>query len=464
MTDLGDRIALRAGAATRTYAEMEAEVRLIARRMISLGVREGDTVALMAGGSIDWAILAHAVPRIGATLMPLNTRLAPEEIHDQVIRSNAALILREEELAVPSLPHPILTIDELRAVRPADGAIPDAPDPDRPCALLFTSGTTGRPKGVVLTWANQIASAQACASALDLTADDRWLVCLPLFHIGGLNILYRCALHGACAVLQEKFDPEEANAEIDKASVTIFSAVGIMLRRILEGRRGRAFPASLRAAIVGGGTVERKMIDACPQAIATYGLTETCSMVTLVPRDAVGEERASAGRPLAGIALRLVDEDGSALPRGATGAIEVRGPVVMRGYLGEPPLTPGGWFRTGDLGRLDQAGFLCLAGRREDLIISGGENVYPAEIEAVILRHPGVAEVVVVGAPDATWGEVPLAFVVLRDAELSIGAIARFLEERLARFKIPRITLVPKLPRLPNGKPDRARLASRSDG
>lgn len=482
-----DRVALRSGGVRLTYAEMESEVRLAVRRIRSLGVVKGDTVALLAGNSIDWAILAHAIPRIGSILMPLNVRLAPEEVRDQVVRSHAVLILREEGLDVPTLPCRVLTIDELQAVdrsdraiphgtrtdranagapgadRAVNGAIPASPDPNRPCALLFTSGTTGRPKGVVLTGESQIASANACAWAIGLSAHDRWLICMPLFHVGGLSILHRCALHGACAILHEGFDPARVNAEIDSGDATILSVVGVMLRRILDDRCGRALPTSLRAVIVGGGPVEPDLIAACPQAIATYGLTETCSMVTLVPPGAPVDERASAGRALPGIEIRVVDDAGGALPAGANGAIEVRGPVVMRGYLGEPPLDPRGWFRTGDLGCLDDAGFLRLAGRREDLIISGGENVYPAEIESVLLGHPGVLDAVVVGKPDPTWGEVPLAFVVLRDRELSIAAIEDFLEGRLARFKVPKIALVPLIPRLANGKPDRARILAGAD-
>ncbi len=278
-----DPIALSAGAIRLTRSEMEAQVRLTARRLNALGIREGERVALLARNSIDWVLLAHAIPRIGATLVPINTRLTPEEIAFRLESSNAGTIVHEEGFAIPDHPILALTPEDLRAVRPSEEAIPDAPDPDRTCALLFTSGTTGRPKGVLLTWASQIASAKACAGALGTRPDDRWLVCMPLFHVGGLNILYRCSLAGARVVLHERFDAAAVNAAIDHEGVTILSVVGVMLRRILEDRAGRPFPETLRAVVAGGGAVEAELIEACPQAIATYGLTETCSMITLVP-------------------------------------------------------------------------------------------------------------------------------------------------------------------------------------
>jgi O-succinylbenzoic acid--CoA ligase len=209
----------------------------------------------------------------------------------------------------------------------------------------------------------------------------------------------------------------------------------------------------LRAIVVGGGTVSEGTLDSCPQALASYGLTESCSMATLVPPGASERVRRSAGHPLPGIDVRIA----------AGGRIEIRGEVVMRGYLDDPEGTRealrDGWLRTGDIGEIDEDGSLRVLARREDLIVSGGENVYPAEIEAVLRAHPDVIDAVVIGLPDPEWGEVPLALVVQRSPETT--DILSFLRKRLAGFKIPRVVPVEAIPLLPNGKPDRVSIRSR---
>ncbi len=459
--------ALIAPAGTLTHREMAGRVLDAARRLLSLGVRPGDPVALLASSSMEWGIIAHAVPRIGAVLLPINTRLTPEEIAWQADSADATLILHDEGRTLPDSPRLAIVLSEFSSVAPAAARVPEEVeiDPAAPWAIVFSSGTSGRPKGAVLTRANRDASAALSVSVLGLGPEDRWLACLPLFHVGGLNILYRCARVGAAVVLHERFDPVLANEAIDRGGVTLVSLVAVMLRRMIEARGGRPFPSSLRAIVVGGGPVPEDLVASCPQLLATYGMTETCSHVTLVRPGAGPSERRSAGRPLPGVDVRIVDREtgsGSPLPCGATGAIEVRGDIVMRGYLGEEPaVSPDGWFRTGDAGRIDAEGCLHVAGRRSDLIVSGGENVYPAEIEAALLAHPAVAEAAVIGVPDPEWGASPLAVVVVRGAAGdAVMELRSYLEGRLASYKIPRIVPASEIPHLPNGKPDRMRLAS----
>jgi O-succinylbenzoic acid--CoA ligase len=203
----------------------------------------------------------------------------------------------------------------------------------------------------------------------------------------------------------------------------------------------------VRAVVVGGGPVSQALLDACPQAIASYGLTESCAMATLVRPGAPAAQRRTAGQALPGVELRTADD----------GVIELRGPIVMRGYLDDPQATAAalreGWLRTGDLGELDADGCLRVLSRRDDLIISGGENVYPAEVEEALREHPDVADAVVIGVPDAKWGEVPLALVQLRRPGAS--DLGDFLKPRLARYKLPRVEFIAEIPRLANGKPDR---------
>jgi len=432
------------------YQALEARVVEAAARLRTLGIGEDTAVAVWAANCPDWVVLAHAIPRARGVIVPLNTRLTDDEIAWQCARANVKLVLADEALA-PRAPGRVVSFAALRDVAPSQDPVPREVDPDRPHAILFTSGTSGRPKGVVLTWANQLASARASAAVVPIAPEDRWLLCLPLFHVGGLNILYRCWLAGACVLLHDSFSAEESNRAVDIEGATLVSFVDVMLRRTLEQRAGEPFPSSLRAVVVGGGPVSRDLIESCAQAIQTYGLTETCSMVTLVRPGAGRDERMSAGPPLPGIEIRIAE---------AGGEIQVRGPVVMRGYVGDESATlaafDGGWLRTGDLGAIDGDGCLHVLSRREDLILSGGENVYPAEIEAVLREHPLVLEAVVVPIAHATWGQVPLAVILPRGPIASPEELRNFVAARLARYKVPEIALVPTIPYLPNGKPDRA--------
>jgi O-succinylbenzoic acid--CoA ligase len=447
--------ALVAGGVTLDYAGLVARVAHATGRLRTLGIAAGERVALWAPNGIEWVVVALAVERAGGVLVPLNTRLADPEIEWQLALARPKLAIVSDDLASrrPAGTRWI-AFDEWRGIAAGDGgAASGSQDPSRDAAIVFTSGTTGRPKGAVLTVANRLASAQAAAHVLPLGEGDRWLASLPFFHVGGLGILQRCLGAGACVELPASFSAEDLVGAIENSPVTHFSVVDATLRRVLGGLGGRGLPGRVKAAVVGGGPVGPDLVEACPQAVATYGLTESCAMVTLVRPGAERGERLTAGRALPGIDLRVAGD----------GAIEVRGAVVMRGYLDDPAATAGalreGWLRTGDLGELDGRGNLRVLARRDDLIVSGGENVYPAEIEQALLRHPDVEEALVVGVPDAQWGEVPLALVVL--ARPGSPDLRGFLESRLARYKLPRIVFGGRIPRLANGKPDRAAARAR---
>ncbi len=431
---------------------LEERVATAAGRLRSLGVREGSRVGLWAENSVEWIVIALAVSRAGAVLVPLNTRLAEPEIEWQVARAGLPLVIAGNAQAASAVSATrVVSLAEWRTLASRDpSASPRCDDPRRDAAIVFTSGTTGRPKGAVLTRGNQLAAARASGAVLPLGPGDRWLASLPFFHVGGMGIVERCVLSGACVVLPASFSADELDRSIEEQGVTHVSVVDATLRRMLEARDGRPLPARVKAAVVGGGPVSPGLVDACPQAIATYGLTESCAMASLVRPGAPREQRRTAGQALPGIELRIAPD----------GVIEVRGPTVMRGYLDDPEATAAalrdGWLRTGDLGEIDADGCLRVLSRRGDLIISGGENVYPAEIEHALREHPGVADAVVIGVRDGKWGEVPLAVVELRVP----GApdLRAFLEPRLARYKLPRVELVERIPRLANGKPDRAKV------
>ena len=327
---------------------------------------------------------------------------------------------------------------------------------------MFTSGTTGRPKGAMLTFGNHWWSAVGSALNLGLQEADAWLVAVPLFHVSGLSILWRSVICGISAVIHPKFDPDAVHGAIDRGEATLMSVVATMLQRLLDARGGTPYPPTLRAVLAGGGPVPGHLLQRAAQlglpVLQTYGLTETASQVaTLSLRDA-RRKPGSAGKALFPVEVAV-----DAGP-GGSGEILVRGPVVMAGYYKQPDATReafrGGWLHTGDVGRIDEEGFLYVRGRRSDLIISGGENIYPAEVEAALASHPDVAEAGVIGLPDPEWGEVPVALVALRPGRnLDAAELQAFCRSRLAPYKAPkRILFVESLPRNAAGKLVRAQL------
>jgi O-succinylbenzoic acid--CoA ligase len=298
--------------------------------------------------------------------------------------------------------------------------------------------------------------------------EDRWLVCMPLFHVGGLSILLRSALYGSAAILHERFDADAVNRALDEDGVTLVSWVPTMLERVLAARGERRAPRSLRCVLLGGGPapgglIERARSQGFP-IVATYGLTEASSQVATQQPTAAEFEGASGLRPIFGTQLDTVDEDGKSVC-GQPGEILVRGPTVMEGYWKRPlendQALRGGWLHTGDIGVLDSKGALEVLDRRSDLIISGGENIYPTEIEKVLLEHPGVTEAAVGGREDADFGRRPVAWLVAAPGKrLEPEEIRRFCSDRLAGYKIPvAFTIVDELPRNSVGKLVRERIA-----
>ena len=337
--------------------------------------------------------------------------------------------------------NPRLTAAERTAQMQSISGIPPVGEP---AVVLFTSGTTGSPKAARLARDNLEASALAANQVLEVDARSRFLCVLPLFHVGGLGILFRCRLAGATLLLHERFDAKAVARDL-REGATHASLVATTLERVLE--EAVTFPPVIVA--VGGGPVPKALLERAGGAglrvLQTWGMTETCSMATCErPDDADG---ATAGAPLPGFQV-VVDQ----------GEVIVRGPAVMRGYLGQPPLE-GGFFRTGDLGELDARGRLIVHARRTDLIVSGGENVYPAEVEAALLAHPAVRDAAVLAAADEKWGQIGVAYVV---TDAPPGVLREFLGGRLAKYKMPaRFVVLAELPRNAAGKIDRVALQRR---
>ncbi len=473
----GKATALICGSEVWSFAELSADVERAAQHFMAEGVQSGTCVALLGANSAEFVVTLHALNRLGAVAVPLNLRLTPPELSLQLkdVQASAVLVdARGAALIAPiaeDAPR-LLPMDAWRATPPTTLNAPTPPpslDLQGPQLILFTSGTTGRPKGAIITYGNTWWNAVGSVLNMGLHEDDAWLICLPLFHIGGLSILMRSIIYGIPAVLHARFDAEKVNASIDAGEATIVSVVSRMLAEMLDARADRAFPPTLRCVLIGGGPVPPALLERCIAAkvplLQTYGMTETASqMATLAPQDAL-RKAGSAGKALMGAEVR-VDA-----PINQVGEILVRGPVVTPGYWGAPPgahLDEAGWFHTQDLGYIDEDGYLYVVSRRSDLIISGGENVYPAEVERVLDSHPAIKEVAVVGRPDAAWGEVPVAFVVFDEKENaeppSSDMLSAFCRDRLAKFKVP-VTFhpIPRLPRNAGGKILRARLRAMAE-
>jgi O-succinylbenzoic acid--CoA ligase len=393
-----------------TYAELEARARGGAGALRERGVAPGDRVALELPAGAEFVVALHGCLLAGAVAVPIDLRLTGEE---RSARAEGTVTVVAEPLGGPPLP---------------DVA---APALEEAATLMHTSGTSAMPKKVPLTYGNWLWSALGSAGALGLDGRERWLCPLPLTHVGGLSIPIRSAIYGTTAVVLERFDAETVAAHLSDPGerITLVSLVPTMLARVLEA--GLHDPPALRWALLGGGPIPPALVDRARDAgvrvAPTYGMTEACSQV------------ATHGWPLPGVSVRIADD----------GEVLVAGPTVSAAAL-----APDGWLHTGDVGSLDERGRLTITGRKADTIVTGGENVAPAEVEAVLLDHPAVADAAVHGRPDAEWGEALVATVVLRDGTTADpDQLRAFCAERLARFKVPKaVEFVPELPRTVSGK------------
>lgn len=425
---------LLADGTTETYDEVEHTVQLVVGSLIQSGVGPGDRVAIAPSNDPISIARLFAIPRVGAAAVVINRRLTKPEIAAQIERADvvAAFGSLGDATSVSGITDP----DTQCQI-----------EPDRDHTIIFTSGTSGAPKPVRLTWHNLEASAAASAAHLRHTSDDRWYTALPIHHIGGLSIMYRTARERSVAALETSFDPTRAASMMLDGDVTLASMVSAMLRSMLEIEPGPY--RGVRAVLVGGGPIPRELLGEAIEAglpvLPTYGMTETASQVATRPlRDAL--HPGTSAEPLPGAEIRT----------DRLGRIEVRGPMVSPGYLGEPGRDQE-WFRTSDVGRFVD-GRLEVLGRADDVIITGGENVHPAEVESVLADVAGVIDVAVIGVAHPRWGQEIVAVV---EGTAAVGALERHARYHLAGFKIPkRWIVVASLPRLSIGKVDRRAIRS----
>lgn len=461
-----------------TFGRLDEMVNRLCAYLSSNGMTSGDHIGVLMANSPAMVSCVFAMVRLGAVLVPLNTRLTAAELAWQIERADCAFVLctaqteaQARESSGNRIPLIVLSAEPPAFERwletfanksNSSGQHLSAGVLESIQAIVFTSGTTGHPKGAMITFGNHLWSAIGSAFRLGVRPEDRWLACLPLYHVGGLAILFRSCLYGTAVVLSEGYDTKNVLASLAKDQVTIVSLIPTMLGWLLDEGLTKDTAPLLRLVLLGGAPahpelLERAQTAGIPVAVS-YGLTEAASQVATLPPESVPAKPGSAGRPLLFTAITIIDQQGKEATPGIPGEVAVTGPTVMAGYYADPQASSAaldkGWLRTGDVGYIDQDGDLWVIDRRSDLIVSGGENVYPAEVERVLRTHPAVKAACVVGLSDAVWGRQVAAMVVLKDSStVTRNELLAFCRQYLAGYKLPRLfVFVDDLPKTGSGK------------
>jgi len=474
-----DKVVLSQDERSVTNQELSARVHALAAGLRELGVGRGDIVALLMYNHIEFIETVLALNHLGAAFLPLNYRLSPAEWDYIVGNAEAVALLTEPEFADAASAIPVrhrlllgprrdgwTSYDDLVA-RHRGARVPIADvGPDALQRLMYTSGTTSRPKGVCITHANLLYKNLGQIVEFGITSADTTLVCGPLYHVGGLDLPALATLHaGGSLILTRKFDAAQVVDLIERERPSNIWLAPSMMNAVLQlpDLAGRD-TSSIRFIIGGGEKMPVPLIERIRAAFPSawfadaYGLTETVSGDTFNDAEHMLSKVGSVGKPVAHLRVRIVDDTGREVPRGQLGEITLSGPKVFAGYWRDPDATAkalrDGWFHTGDIGRVDEDGYLYVEDRKKDMIVSGGENIATPEVERVLYEHPDVVEAAVVGMTHERWGEVPKAFVVLRPgAAADAAALVTFCRERLAKFKVPaEIRFIDELPRTPSGK------------
>jgi len=461
------------GGARLTYRELRDRVHRVAAGLAARGVQRGDRVAVMGSNGLLFFDVYLAAAYLGAAAVPVSSRLAPPEIAFQLNHSEPRLALADaghaEQLASGLPPHVEMLVEGdreyvsiLRSEVPND--LTERAEPRDVALVIYTSGTTGRPKGVCLSQAALTFNGITVVLAQRVAPGEVFLSATPLYHGATGTRITSMLLDGQSHVVMGGFDAGDFLDVVERHRVNSTILVPTQLRRVLDAQAARPRNLdSLRLLVYGAAPtatpiIRRAMAELDCGLYQGYGLSEACTNLTgLLPGDHTSEGDAaglleSCGRAVPGVQVRIGE------PAGGVGEIQVRTDKLMSGYWRDPDATaaaiPDGWLRTGDLGRVDEAGYLYIVDRAKDMIITGGVNVYPSEIEAVLHEHPLVAEATVVGVPDDEWGETPVAFVIKKaDAVIDDGTLIAFCAERMARFKVPRtVTFVDDFPRTASGK------------
>ena len=466
-----------------SYAQLNQRVNQLARALRKLGLSHGDRVAMLSYNCLEYVEVIMAAAKLGLVLVPLNWRLAPAELVFILSDSQTDVLVFDPELAELAgqvnrqLPLRQLVTLGRKQVLGADAyedilAVESAAEPvaasgvslDSPHIIMYTSGTTGKPKGAILSQNGSFYNALNLQVALDFTSADRDLLVLPMFHIGGIGLFTLPMLYvGGTVIIQRTFEPGQTIKLLQTEDISLFFGVPAVFLFLAQHPDFKASGLDrLRVVMSGGAPLPQSLVISYKESGVTlrqgFGMSEASPSIATLEEELALAKAGSIGKPLMHLDVRIVDGDDNELPRGQVGELVMRGPNVMQGYWNRPEATAeamrGGWFHSGDLAYQDAEGDLFIVDRKKDMFISGGENVYPSEVEDAIYEIGQVAEAAVIGIPDAKWGEVGCAVVALKEGmDMETGEVISHLQQRLAKYKIPKkVAFVEALPRNAAGK------------
>ncbi len=479
----GNREALVDGRHRLSYRELNSRVNRLSRALQAQGLKPGDRCALLAYNCLEYVEVIFATAKLGLLLVPLNWRLSPAELAFNLSDSGTETLIFDPGFAevvqglvgqTPLRRRLILGEEETTGAPAYEKVLagqseqePELAEPvglETPHIIMYTAGTTGRPKGAVLTQGASFWNAVNLEMDLYFTPRDRNLLVLPMFHIGGIGLFTLPMLYaGGTVVIQRTFEPTETLRLLQEENITLFFGVPAVFLFLIQHSdfQARAFE-KIRLVMSGGAPLPVSLVEQYHRAGIVlqqgFGMSEAAPSIATLGKDRALRKAGSIGRALFHVESRIVDDDLKDVPTDAVGELVIRGPNLMRGYWNRPEATAealaGGWFHTGDLARMDEEGDLTIVERKKDMFISGGENVYPAEVENVLFELSPVSEAAVIGLPDKKWGEVGLAVVVLKEGQpLGEAEILDHLRGRLAKYKIPKqVVFIDRLPRNAAGK------------
>lgn len=463
-----NRVAVVAGQTSYTFSKLAQVVAQEAAGLQTNWPSQPKRVAVLTTNSLAGYVTILALQQLGIEMVLLNRRLSAAELRYQIQDAHVAHLLVDDDFPEATLQTLAVAYWRFTTITSED-ALADAceVDLDAVTSIMYTSGTTGAPKGVLQTYGNHWYSATGSALNLGLQAADRWLAVVPIFHISGLSILMRGLIYGMTVELVDKFDAQLVNERLLSGEVTTISVVPTMLQQLLANLSERVYPAALRTILLGGGPTDLTTLQRAQTAhanvIQSYGMTETASQIIALDMADAPRKIGSAGKPLFPVQLKIGSSETPFDQReaGESGTIWVQTPTLTPGYLNLPDKLAAdmheGWFKTGDFGYVDAEGFLFIQGREGDMISSGGENIFPDEIEKTYAALPNLTQIGVVGVPDARWGAVPVAFV--QGENLTRAELVAFGRENLAHYKVPqKFYVAQSWPMTASGKLQRTKL------